>query len=206
MLFCCLLCFWAFPRLNSAEKIISYYLFFLLLMNGMMNLLGGEGVNNLAFTHLVVLGEFIFLSLFFREVLKHKVFFQRYFRLFLGIVGGLIIANTFFLEKINTFNTNAKTLVLFLIIFQATAFFYDRSKRLMEVDVHERAIRIIQATLLLYYSGSFFVYLFYKFTQNNKIFYSNKMMIFNASLYFIFTLLMLISFVILILPRKEITD
>lgn len=200
---CCILCFIGFGRLNQAAKQFSYYLFFLLLSNSIMLLLAYAKENNLVGTHLVVLGEFIFLSFFFKEILKRNTFFQKYFRLYLGIFGGLILANTLFLEEINTFNTNAKTLILFVIIFLATAFFYDRSKQLMEADIHEKALRIINAALLIYYSGSFFVYLFYKFTVNNEVFYSNKIMIFNASLYAIFTLMAFSAMIMMVLRKPE---
>lgn len=205
MAFCCALYFLYFTKFGLAQKIISYYLFFLLTVNVVMKLLANEKVANLAFTHIAVLGEFIFLALFFREVLKNQTLFKKYFRVFLGVTGGLIIANTLFVEKINSFNTNAKIMVLFLIIFLATSFFLDRSKRLMEVDVHEKALRIINTAILLYYAGSFFVYLFYKFTLNDMIFYSNKMLIFNSALYLIFTLLMLSAVIIVINRPKQMT-
>jgi len=160
-------------------------------------------VNNLAITHFVVMGEFVFLSAFFKAILDDNIFLNKYYKYYLGIAGGFIIINTLYLEEINTFNTNAKIFVLFLILFFATNFFYNRSKKLMDVDVHEKAIRLINSALLLYYSGSFFVYLFYKFTQNNKLFYSDKVLIFNASLYLIFTIIILIAIVQVVLQRKK---
>ena len=131
------------------------------------------------------------------------IFLNKYYKYYLGLVGGFIILNTLYFEEINTFNTNAKVLVLFLILFFATNFFYNRSKKLMEVDVHEKAVRLINSALLLYYSGSFFVYLFYKFTQNNKLFYSDKVLIFNASLYLIFTIIILIAILQVAFHRKS---
>ncbi|MEM1321229.1 MAG: hypothetical protein AAGG75_13320 [Bacteroidota bacterium] len=193
MSLCCLLCFLYFSKLSAAQKILSYYLFFLLIMNTSMRLLSLERINNMAITHMISLGEFIFLSLFFRELLKGKFFLGKYFRFYLAIGGGLIIANTLFIEPLHTFNTNGKVLVLFIILFFATAFFYDRSQQLMEVDLHEKTTRLINSALLLYYSGSFFVYLFYKFTQRDEVFYSVEMMVFNAILYLIFTLLILMA-------------
>ncbi|MEL6944538.1 MAG: hypothetical protein AAFO82_17895 [Bacteroidota bacterium] len=170
-----------------------------------MRLLPLERVSNLAITHIITLGEFIFLSLYFRAILKEDTFLDKYFRIYLGIVGGLIIANTLFIEKINVFNTNAKILVLFLIIIWIVYFFYDRSKKLMEVDIHEKAIRLINSGLLLYYSGSFFWFLFYKFTINNEVFYSHKVLIFNAALYLFFTIIVSIAILRVVFHRTKST-
>ena len=180
---------------------MAYYIFLLLILNSSATLLADEGTNNLVITHLLALGEFIVLSLFFKEILVGDYLVKKYFRSFLAVFGGLIILNSLFLERINTFNTNAKTLVLFVIIFLSTAFFYDRSIRLMKVDAYERALRIMVSAILIYYSGSFFVYLFYKFSTNNKIFYSHKMLVFNSALYLIFTALMLVAFSIRLRPE-----
>lgn len=206
MIASCLLCFWGFARLNSSERIIAYYLFFLLIINGVASLIADQRENNLATTHILVLGEFILLSSYFKELLGERFFLKKYYKMYLAVIGGFILFNSLFLEKITTFNTNAKTLVLFVIIFMTTSFFYDRSRQLMEVDKHEKAARTINAALLLYYSGSFFVYLFYKFTQDNMVFYSNKMLIFNASLYLLFALLMLLACSLILFSRKNQTS
>lgn len=206
MVLSCILCFIYFFKLDKTQQVISYYLFFLLIMNYVMRKLSFAGVNNLAITHILVLGEFVFLSFYFKGVLKNQVYFKKYFRLFLGVIGGLVITNTLFIEKINTFNTNAKVFVLLTIIFVSTLFFYDRAKRLMNIDAYEKANRIITSALLLYYSGSFFVYLFYKFTQNNEVFYSNKMLIFNAALYLLFTILMLMAILTVVFQGKEVVE
>jgi len=203
MVFTCMLCFWIFPQLSKAQQVFAYYLFFLLVTNTIMRLLAFERTNNLMMTHILCLGEFIFLSLFFRELLSHQQVLKKLFRPLLLIFGGLIISNTLYLEKINTYNTNGKVLVLFVVIFFATAFFYDRSKRLMEMNIHERITRIINSALLLYYSGSFFVYLFYKFTQSDEIFYSLEMMLFNVILYLLFTLIILTAFLMIAFQRKK---
>ena len=202
LLICCILGFLFSKRLNKPVKFFCYYLFFSLVMNYSMSKMADLRVNNLAITHFMVLGEFIFLSAFFRQVLSNNIILNKYFKYYLAIIGGFIIVNTLYLETINTFNTNAKVVVLFIILFFATNFFYNRSKQLMEVDVHEKAIRLINSALLLYYSGSFFVYLFYKFTQNNKLFYSDKMLIFNAGLYLTFTLIILIALLQIVVHRK----
>ncbi|MCI4667284.1 MAG: hypothetical protein MRZ79_03920 [Bacteroidia bacterium] len=203
MISCCLLCFVGFERLKTEGKIIAYYLFFLLVINTVAILLARQKVNNLSTTHILVLGESIFLFIFYREVSEEGSIFRKYFKIFIALLVGLIITNTLFIEKINTFNTNAKIFLLFVIIFLSTNFFYNRSRQLLTVDAYERSLRIINTALLLYYSGSFFVYLFYKFTQNNLEYYSNYILVFNSVLYMLFTILMLVSFGLVIFRRRE---
>jgi hypothetical protein len=203
LLICVILCFLFFKSLSKELKLVSYYLFFMMLMSSIGVRMANFGVNNLVTTHLAVLGEFIFLSLFYKEILKEHIFFKKYFRIYLGVIGVLVILNTLYIEPINTFNTNAKVLVLFIIIMFAALFFFERAKKLMQVDVNEKAVRLINSALLVYYSGSFFVFLMYKFTQNNKQFYSKEMLIFNASLYLLFTIVMLIAILMVVLHRPK---
>ena len=192
---CCVLCFSRLERLTQPLRIFAYFLFSTLVLNYSMSLLAEVRVNNLAMTHLVVLVEFIFLSAFFRQLLPRENWLQQHYRFYLASIGGLVIANTLFVEPINTFNTNAKVLVLFVIIFWSARFFYDRLQQISETNREEKVLRQLVSGILLYYSGSFFVYLFYKFTLNNEVFYSDKMLIFNAGLYLVFTLIILTALV-----------
>lgn len=199
----CLIGLLFLDRLNKATKLFFYYLAFLLIINYTMLEMANHQINNFALTHLMVLGEFVFLSAFYKEILQTASgVLNKYFKYYLLLIGALIIVNTLYVEAIDTFNTNAKVLVLFLILFFSTHFFYDRSKRLMEVDAEEKALRLINSALLLYYSGSFFVYLFYKFTQNNTLFYSSNVLIFNACLYLVFSMLIFIAMAQLIRDKK----
>ena len=206
MLGVCLLCFIYFNRLSSSLKLLSYYLFFMLVINTLASEMASFGLNNLATTHLLVLGEFIFLSLFYQSVLPHYFIFKKYFSRYLAIVGGFIIANTLYLEQVNEFNTNAKVIVLFFILFFTILFFYDRSKHLTKPNLQEKAIRLVNVALLLYYSGSFFYFLFYKFTQNHKQFYTQGILVFNAALYLLYTILIAIAIIQVISPRPKPTS
>jgi hypothetical protein len=203
ILICCILCFFFFKKLSKELKIISYYLFFMMLMSSSAVRMANLGVNNMPITHLLVLGEFIFLSLFYKEMLKDHVFFKKYFKIHLGVIGSLIILNSLYVENISTYNTNAKVLVLFIIIMFAALFFYERAKVLMQIDVNEKAIRLINSALLVYYSGSFFMFLMYKFMVNNEQFYTKNILIFNGSLYLLFTIVMLIAILMVVLHRPK---
>ncbi|RMG69625.1 MAG: hypothetical protein D6722_09890, partial [Bacteroidetes bacterium] len=70
-----------------------------------------DNPNNLPLLHLNTLLEFVFFSLFFREIYIDMPFFKRYF--WWGLGGGslLLIANSFFWEPIWGFNTVAKAAV-----------------------------------------------------------------------------------------------
>lgn len=162
------------------------------------------GINNMPMTHLIVLGEFIFLSFFYKEILKEHILFKKYFKIYLGITGSLIILNTLYVENIATYNTNAKVLVLFIILMLAVLFFYERSKVLIKVNTNEKSVRLINSALLVYYSGSFFMFLMYKFMVNNEQFYTKNILIFNASLYLLFTTFILIAILIVVLHRPKI--
>lgn len=203
ILISCIICFFFFKKLSKELKVISYYIFFMMLMNSFSLRMAQVTINNMPISHLLVLGEFIFISLFYKKILKEHIFFKKYFRIYLGSIGSLVILNTLYIEPINTFNTNAKVLVLFIIIMFAALFFYERAKVLMKVDVNEKAIRLINSALLVYYSGSFFMFLMYKFMQENKQFYTKNILIFNSGLYLLFTIVMLIAILMVVLHRPK---
>lgn len=205
LFFCCLIVFIFNSKLNQPFKILGYYLLALLIIGYVSKDLGkAPYVNNLHLLHLLAIIEFISLSLFFKEILNFSVpKVDLYYKIYLAIIGGIVISNSIWIENLRVFNTNGKILVQFVIIILCVIFFYQRAQNVSKINVYEKALRLTNSAMLIYYSGSFIYFLIYKFTANNKQFLSTEILIFNASLYLLFTILILIAILMVVTQRKK---
>lgn len=146
-------------RWPGAMRILVIFLVFNFCIELGARLAGHYFRQNLPLLHLYTFGEFLLLSLFYRQILSEKSYFVKYFKWIFPIVLALIVLNTLCLQGIFEFNSFAKTLVnIFLILFAL-----DYAFRLTEVQGAETqedsALRWINAAILLYYCGSIFVFM-----------------------------------------------
>lgn len=191
-----------FERLSHGLKIISYYSFFILICSYLAYFLAKNGQNNLFITHLLALGEFIYLAFFYKFILIKNHFFQKRFKLFIGTIGGLIILNTLFIQDLLTFNSYGKS--LFQVVILALGFFYFYEKTLKDYNLpHQKSINLINSAILLYYSGSFLIFLSFDFLINNLKLYSSNISITNGILYLLFTILLFIAYLMAIFGKQE---
>ena len=143
-------------------------------------------INNLYLLHLYTVVEFIFITLFYNQIFKGYPFWRKYIYWFIFIVLGLIVSNSMFLQKLTQYNSYAKTLTQLIYIAYATGYFLTASHNKM--DSTFKRITIINSAILLYYSGSLFIFMFsnvfFDLDEVHLIFW-----VFNALLYLIFQLL-----------------
>ena len=185
-----LLCLFNFKKLNLPFRRLCYFLVFNILTEIFARSFAYSGINNLPLLHLYTLGEFIFLVWFFKSIIKKTIFFQNNFNYLL--IGGaiLIILNSIFIQSIYAFNPLAKTFVQLVIISLAVLYFYHLSENQSFSPLVEKSLRLINSAILIYYSGSLFIFMCSQIFIDNSDLYKT-FWAFNAVLNLVFQLLIL---------------
>ncbi len=126
--------------------------------------------NNLHLLHLLTLGELVIWMCFFHSVSQSRQL-RRIFPVLLSVLVALVVANTLFLQPLDTFNSYGKTLVQLTIVVLGLQYefnFLDNDQRgfnaLDNDDIaskkSDRAFVWVNRSVLLYYAGSLFVFMF----------------------------------------------
>lgn len=180
------------PIQNNVQlKIFRYFLFFALGMQIMGKYLQSQSINNLPGLHFYTILEFIFLSFFYRKIFYNDKNAKEIITISLVLGGGLVVINSIFLQSIYTFNSNAKTLTQLIIMGYAIAYYFLQLNNRIETN---RILNILNAAILIYYAGSFFIFMFSNVLLSNldqdtqAIFW-----FFNAILYLGFQVLVLFA-------------
>ena len=132
--------------------------------------LGKIGVNNLPLIHIYAYFEFIFLSFFYRNLIKKPNFQSRFFDALILIGFLLMLGNSFFVQSFFEYNSYAKTFSNLSIILYALIFIYN-----LFVDTiaqpFRKAFSTINFGILIYFMGTLVVYLLsnYIFINNAEI-------------------------------------
>lgn len=187
------LCLLYWKKLNTPLTYLAYFLIWNVSIEVLVLIVNAlEYKNNLPLLHVYTLGEFILFLFFFKSLLDKPTFFKTYFWHFL--IGGslLIIGNSIFLQSIFVFNSFAKTFVQLTIITLAIVYFYNLVENQRFTATISKSIRLINSAILVYYSGSLFIFMcsnvYYENAQIYDIFW-----IFNALLNVLFHLLILVG-------------
>ncbi|WP_461303529.1 hypothetical protein [Aureisphaera sp.] len=185
-----LLCIIAYRRMNVPLKRLSYFLFWNLFIEILAITFMKLGHNNLPLLHLYTLGEFLLFSYFYKSLLNKPKPFQLFFPLFVAGISVLIILNSIFVQSIYGFNTIAKTLVQVLIISYSVLYFYNLVENQKASNHIAKSLRLINSAIMIYYSGSLFIFMCSKISFENTETYI-VFWAFNAILNVIFQLLIL---------------
>lgn len=146
--------------------------------------------NNMPMLHLYTLFEFIFISLFYKKIIFDHLKIKKYFMPFLAFMVMIIICNSLFVESIMVHNVKAKGLTQVTIISYAIFYFFNRISN--EIRKGDFYLNRINAAILMYYSGSLFIFIFANFLLEDLLIRSYFWR-FNALLYLIFQILILIA-------------
>lgn len=182
--------------------IISYFGFFLL-FNLLIELIAklmlylnyahDIDCNNLPLLHLYTLGEFLLISMFYYFIIKHRMTLGNFFKMFIFIISILIIINSAFFQSIYGFNSYAKTPVQFIIIIYSIIYFLLVDSKLSKRNLKQKTILWINTAILIYYSGSLFVFMFSDFFLRYGEGLHEGFWIFNAILNLFFQVIILKS-------------
>ncbi|MDP4265720.1 MAG: hypothetical protein Q8941_24590 [Bacteroidota bacterium] len=174
------------------------YIFFYLVISACINLvailLSYQSINNLPLLHLLTLFELFFLLYYF------SLLFERKISIALKYVcwGSLLfcLANALWWQSIFSFNSYARGLEAIIIILVSLLYFVqvpERQKTSWEI--------FIVSGLLLYYAGSFFLYLFSNFLKKG---YGLSTLVWNVNAALVIILYILITVGILKCNRQMI--
>lgn len=183
-----LILFLSWKRIPLSLKYLAGFLVWNFLTEVTAFLLLENDIGNLPLLHLYTLGEFLLFSLFSRQINLKSTFFTK--NVFILISSILIVLNSIFLQDIAGFNSNAKTFVQIIIITNAILFFYQNSSELRATN---SSIKLINSAILIYYSGSLFIFMFSNYFLSRGIRIHQGFWIFNALLNLIFQILVLIA-------------
>lgn len=195
------LCLFRLLKVKPELKWFGAYLVWALVIQIIAPYYGRYFGNNLPLLHLYTIFEFVFLSLFYEKILIRKLEYGKYFPWFVVLIVLLLIGNTFFLQPLTTFNSNAKGLAQIIIMSYTIIYFFNR----ISVDVSEGNIFLnrVNAAILLYYAGSLFIFTFAQFLLESPSDINRLFWMFNAALYLVFQLLILLTTCKVIFSHKE---
>jgi len=147
--------------------------------------------NNMPLLHIYTLFEFVFMSLFYKEIIFNSLKIKKYFTWFLIFIIVLIICNSLLFESILTHNIRAKGLTQIIIISYSIFYFFNRIS--VEIQRENIYLNRINAAILMYYAGSLFIFIFAEFLLEHSELVRKYFWDFNALLYLVFQLLILIA-------------
>lgn len=191
--FIALICLWKIPILPQRFKRICYLIWFNFAIEIGARVLAELSGNNLPLLHIYTLGEFLLLSYFYMGLLSAPKFLAQNFKWVTIAIAILIISNTLFLQSIYGFNTYAKTAVQFIFILYAILYFFDLSEQDTLGVTEKKYLRLINSAILIYYSGSLFIFMFSNYFLQNNLNLPSGLWAFNAILNLVFLALVSIS-------------
>ncbi len=179
--------------ITMSIKILGGFVFLSLYVQTTAFFLSLYGINNFFLVHILTLGEMILLSFFYYLIIDKRLKIKRLVLYFLPIFSLLIILNSIFREPITAWNSTAKTFTQGILIIYAIVYFYDLSTREILVNVKIKSLHLINSAILLYYAGSLFIFMFAKVVMKEIGTMQDVFWVFNAILYFVFCILILIG-------------
>ncbi len=196
------ICLFRWKELNLPLQRLFHFLILNLVTEIVARIFAYSGINNLPLLHLYTIGEFVLLSYFYKSLIGIPHLFQRIFRPFVWSGVLLIILNSLFLQDLYTFNTIAKTFVQITVITYAVLYFYNLMENQSFTPRIAKSLRLINSAILIYYSGSLFIFMCSQVSFINSDLYE-VFWAFNAVLNFIFQLLILWGIWIVAFPKTH---
>lgn len=159
-----------YEMLDNAMKTVLIYLVAGGLTSAITLALSYSGLNNMPFFHLFTMIEFVLLFLFFYYALPG----DRLFIIVTLVIPGFLLvclADILLVENINSYNRNTRTLESFLVSFFSLRLFYKLLNRPDLPGNTARGIIWINSGILLYFSGSFMLFIFSRIMARDFFFY-----------------------------------
>ncbi|MEZ4963620.1 MAG: hypothetical protein R2791_00135 [Saprospiraceae bacterium] len=164
-----LILFWKFKGIPEKVRSIWPYILIAFLTEIISKALALLEYPNLFLLHIYTLLEFLTWSFFYRRVFQDNKRFQTIFPWAVAVIAVLLIGNSIFLEPLNTFNSNAKTLVQVALISYGVYYLFEAFGKTDLTKPTQRAVILINFAVILYYSGSLFIFMFSKFLASQHV-------------------------------------
>ncbi len=170
---------------NAFEFLVGYLLWNLM-VEGIIYVIP-SGTNNLPLLHIHTLVEFVLFSFVYKEIGLFENWKRKFYWLFLTVISALIILNSVFIQSIFEYNSFAKTLVQAILIGYAVAYLF----KLEDQNRHSKATNILNTAVLIFYSGSLFIFMFGNILLKNE--YMSLFWDINLILNIVFQILMFVA-------------
>ena len=149
-----------------------YTIFYYLLLNGIVNILGvylfSQHINNLPVLHIFTILEFLFVSMFYIQVLKDRKLKMLIMAMMI-IFPLLCMINFIYFQDIMRFNTNTRPLEALFIIAYSLMYFAQYNEDEIDSKWMEVPSNWASTGLLLYFSGALFIFSFSNYTSIHNI-------------------------------------
>jgi hypothetical protein len=144
--------------LSRPLKIILGFLLFSGIVNLMAVMMAHRGISNLLVFHIYAIFEFAFISWFYKLYFKGRV--AKIIPILIGTFTILCIINVCFIQNYIVFNTYTRSLEAILIVGYGILFFSKQGALDNDFSWGEFSLNWINVGILIYYSGSFFTFIF----------------------------------------------
>ena len=159
----------AFRKLNKVKafRYLGMVVIVLVLANFYGGILSSRGENNLHLFHIYTVLEHSLITFIFIEMINKKGF-KAIALSGLFIFYLFVITNIIFLEPINTFNSNTRSLQGVITLLYCVFFYYTIFDDAKVIDLSNYPYFWLVSGMMLYFSGTLFLYVFGDQIVSNK--------------------------------------
>lgn len=163
-----LIALWKYHRLSTMQQKLLYLLITTLVVESISNVLWYQKINNLPVYHFYSIVECILMVHIYKDELK-KLFPKRFFYTIIAAFTIFSIVNMMYFQNLQTFNSNATTVLGILVIFLALSYFYALLKEVKYSSLETNPMFWLNAGFLIYFSSNLIL-----FFVNNSLFQGSK--------------------------------
>ncbi|TCC90053.1 hypothetical protein EZ428_12245 [Pedobacter frigiditerrae] len=176
--------------INRLFKVLLLYL----LVSGSINLMAilQSGNNNLPLLHIYTVVEFLFLAVYFVGLNQSRSF-RKYSYLIMAVFPVLCLINVLFFQSKYQFNSYVRPLEALIFICYSLLYFFNSVDTDTSQSWTNNGFNLINAGLLLYFSGSLFVFILSN-VITFKLSHDAKMLIWNLHDTFVIVLYLVMAF------------
>ena len=169
---------------GKAYDIFTWYLYFIAGVQFIMSLYAFEKINNIFLFHFYFIGQFIFMSLFYYQLLKLKIIY-----IILGVgLALLAIQYTVTPGIFYVYHTVGVSLTQSVVVLYALVYYYSSLSKVADfVYINTGVLLYFMTSILFFASGNFFLELDIPKEAKQKI------GLVNEALYFVFQILIFIE-------------
>lgn len=159
----------AFRKLNrvKAFRYLGILVIVLVIANFYSSSLSSQGINNMHLFHIYTVLEHSLITLIFIEIIKKKGFktiaLSGLFIFYLFVITDII-----FLEPLNTFNSNIRSVQGVITLLYCVFFYYSIFDDAKVVELSNYPYFWLVSGMILYFSGTLFLYVFGDQIVSNK--------------------------------------
>lgn len=153
--------------------IILGYLFISAFVYGYSNYLADRYINNMYLYHIICLIEFLCISIYILSLIKSRAL-KKIIYIQSAFFVAFFFSNLYWLEPINTLNSNSISLEFLLLIIACSFYFYELTNSDAMLHFHKDGDFWIVSGFLFHFCSSFLTFALYKYTaKNNEFFMAN---------------------------------